>query len=103
MPEWREWSRLWRKSGRVYRDVSGIQARSGLLNGCRASHSRSELLLDLGEKDVYSSCTPGPGPEPQQLTFPAIENSFRNFVPVGCFLVSQSGQVGVLFRGLGIE
>jgi hypothetical protein len=27
---WREWSRLWRKSGRVYSDVSGIQAHSGL-------------------------------------------------------------------------
>jgi hypothetical protein len=52
---WREWSRLWRKSGRVYSDVSGIQAHSGLSNGCRASHSWSELLLDLGEKGVYST------------------------------------------------
>jgi len=43
------------KSGHVYSDVGGNQAHSGLLNGCRASHSRSELLLDLGEKGVYSS------------------------------------------------
>jgi hypothetical protein len=42
---WQEWSRLWRKSGRIYSDVSGIQAHSGLSNGCRGSHSRSELLL----------------------------------------------------------
>jgi hypothetical protein len=32
--------------------VSGIQAHSGLSNGCRTSHSLSELL-DLGEKAVY--------------------------------------------------
>ncbi len=37
--------------------MSGTQAHSGLSNGCRASHSRSELLLDLGEKGVYSSYT----------------------------------------------
>jgi hypothetical protein len=37
--------------------VSGIQAHAGLSNGCRAGHSRSELLLDLGGKGVYSSYT----------------------------------------------
>jgi hypothetical protein len=51
---------MWRKSGRVYSDVSGIQAHAGLSNGCRAGHSRSELLLDLGGKGVYSSYTPAP-------------------------------------------
>ena len=44
------------RRGRVYGDESGIQAHSGLSNGFRASHSRSELQ-DLGEKDVYSSYT----------------------------------------------
>ncbi len=53
---WLEWSRLWRKSGPIVSDVSGIQAHSGLSNGCRASHSQSEPL-DLGEKGVYSSYT----------------------------------------------
>jgi len=37
--------------------VSGIQAHAGLSNGYRAGHSRSELLLDLGGKGVYSSYT----------------------------------------------
>ena len=65
--DWREWSRLWRKSGRVYSDVSGIQAHSGPLNGCRASHSRSELLLDLGEKGIYSTYTRTDTREPFEL------------------------------------
>jgi len=43
------------KSGRVYSDVTGIQAHSGLSNGCRAGHARSELLLDLAGKGVYFS------------------------------------------------
>jgi len=38
------------KSGRVYSDVSGIQAHSGLSTGCRAGHARSELRLDLAGK-----------------------------------------------------
>jgi len=48
-------SRLWRKSGRVFSDVVGIQAHSGLSNGYRVCHSQSMLLLDQGEKGVYSS------------------------------------------------
>jgi len=48
---------LWRKSRPVVSDEKGIQAHSGLSNGCRASHSQSELL-DVGEKGVYSSYTP---------------------------------------------